>query len=172
MDEVVIRPCTVGDAADVERLRVAGWKAAYRGLVPGSYLDSMPVHADRRRRLIRERAGHVTESVAARGADIVGWIVAGPCRDSDRGEAWHGEIYACYVLPGWWGRGIGGRLLVHAATALEEAGRADISLWVLEGNAQARRFYESHRFRPEGKRQLLDLEGSVPEVRYQRRPPA
>ena len=168
MSEVVLRPGTVADAEAVERLRVSGWKAAYRGLVPDSFLDGMPADAGRRRQLMASRGGQVTETVAVSGADIVGWTVAGPCRDGDRTSPWQGEIYGCYVLPGWWGHGIGRRLLDHTASALHEGGRGDLSLWVLEGNVRARRFYESCQFLPDGQRQLLDLEGPVPEVRYLR----
>lgn len=170
MTEVVLRECTVDDAAAVERLRVAGWKQAYRGLVPDAFLDSMPVNVERRRQHIIDRAGRVIEYVAVSGRRVVGWIVGGPCRDSDRAQPWHGEIYACYVLPRSWHRGVGTRLLTRAISALEEAGRADISLWVLEGNTPARRFYESCQFRPDGKRELRDLGGPVPEVRYRRQP--
>jgi ribosomal protein S18 acetylase RimI-like enzyme len=168
VSEVVLRPCTVVDAEAVERLRVSGWKAAYRGLVPDSFLDGMPADVERRRQLMASRGGQVTETVAVSGADVVGWIVAGPCRDTDRTYRWQGEIYGCYVLPGWWGHGIGRRLLDHTASALQEGGRVDLSLWVLEGNVRARRFYESCQFLPDGKRQLLDLGGPVPEVRYLR----
>ena len=54
------------------------------------------------------RGGQVTETVAVSGADVVGWIVAGPCRDVDRTYPWQVEIYGCYVLPGWWGNGMAG----------------------------------------------------------------
>ncbi len=168
MSEVVLRPCTVADAEAVERLRVSGWKAAYCGLVPDSFLDGMPADAGRRRQLMASRGVQVTETVAVSAADVVGWIVAGPGRDADRTYPWQGEIYGCYVLPGWWGNGIGRRLLDHTASALEEGGRVDLSLWVLEGNVRARRFYESCQFFPEGKRQLLDLGEPVLEVRYLR----
>jgi ribosomal protein S18 acetylase RimI-like enzyme len=168
MTLVTIRPAAAQDAEAVERLRVAAWKLAYRGLVPGAFLDSMDVDAGRRRRLLAEQHGGVTQSVASEARVIVGWVAAGPCRDDDRKEPWQGEIYACYVLPGWWGNGIGRQLLARATHALEDAGRADISLWVLEGNDRARRFYESCGFHLDGKRQLLDLAGPVPEVRYHR----
>jgi ribosomal protein S18 acetylase RimI-like enzyme len=168
VSEVVLRPCAVVDAEAVERLRVSGWKAAYRGLVPDSFLDGMLADVERRRQLIASQGGQVMETVAVSGADVVGWIVAGSCRDADRTYPWQGEIYGCYVLPGWWGNGIGRRLLDHTANALQEGGRMDLSLWVLEGNVRARRFYESCQFLPEGKRQLLDLCGPVPEVRYLR----
>lgn len=69
VSEVVLRPCTVADAEAVERLRVPGWKAAYRGLVPDSFLDGMPANAGRRRQLMASRGGQVTETVAVSGAD-------------------------------------------------------------------------------------------------------
>jgi ribosomal protein S18 acetylase RimI-like enzyme len=168
MTPAAIRPAAAQDAEAVERLRVAAWKLAYRGLVPGAFLDSMHVDAERRRQGLAEQAGEVRQSVASEAGVIVGWVAAGPCRDNDRKEPWQGEIYACYVLPGWWRNGIGRQLLVHATHALEVAGRADISLWVLEGNDRARRFYESCGLHPDGKRQLLYLAGPVPEVRYHR----
>lgn len=55
---------------------------------------------ERRRQLIASQGGQVTETVAVSGADVVGWIVAGSCRDADRTYPWQGEIYGCYVLPG------------------------------------------------------------------------
>jgi ribosomal protein S18 acetylase RimI-like enzyme len=111
--------------------------------VPDSFLDGMLADVERRRQLMASQGGQVTETVAVSGADVVGWIVAGSCRDADRTYPWQGEIYGCYVLPGWWSHGIGRRLLDHTANALQEGGRMDLSLWVLEGNARARRFYES-----------------------------
>jgi hypothetical protein len=49
MAELTIRPAVAGDAEAVERLRVAGWKTAYRGIIPDAFLDSMPVDVERRR---------------------------------------------------------------------------------------------------------------------------
>ena len=57
--------------------------------------------------------------------------------------------------------------MAHAVRALTEAGQPDVTLWVLEANEQARRFYVAAGFRPDGARQLLDLGGPVTEVRYQ-----
>jgi RimJ/RimL family protein N-acetyltransferase len=55
---------------------------------------------------------------------------------------------------------------------LAEAGLDDITLWVLEGNQRARGFYEACGFKPDGTRQLLDIGGLVPKVRYQLAGPA
>lgn len=165
-----IRAAELADAEEVERLRVAGWQAAYRGILPDDYLNRMRVDGERRRRhMIKQAtAAHrsvLVESVAVQADAIVGWVAGGRCRDADRPGPGHGEVYAIYVLPEWWGRG--GLLMAHAVRALTEAGQPDITLWVLEANEQARRFYAAAGFRPDGARQLLDLGGPVTEVRYQ-----
>ena len=73
VSELVLRPCTVVDAEAVERLRASGWKAAYRGLVPDSFLDGMLADVERRRQLMASQGGQVTETVAVSGADVGGW---------------------------------------------------------------------------------------------------
>ena len=122
-----IRAAEPADAEEVERLRVAGWQAAYRGILPDDYLNRMRVDGERRRRhMIKQAtAAHrsvLVESVAVQAEAIVGWVAGGRCRDADRPGPGHGEVYAIYVLPEWWGRGAGRLLMAHAVRALAEAG--------------------------------------------------
>jgi len=70
------------------------------------------------------------------------------------------ELAALYVLPATWGRGIGAKLL-------EAAGPVS-TLWVLEGNTNARRFYEQHGWRPDGARRTNPHAPEVAELRYRR----
>jgi ribosomal protein S18 acetylase RimI-like enzyme len=162
-----IRAAGLEDAEDIEHLRVAGWQAAYRGILPDAYLDGMRVDVGRRRTQMTGRPATVVESVAVQAGAIVGWVVGGHTRDAFRARPGQGEIYGCYVQPEWWGRGVGRLLMTHAVTALAEAGLDDVTLWVLEDNQRARRFYEACGFQPDGTRQLLDIGGPVPELRYQ-----
>jgi ribosomal protein S18 acetylase RimI-like enzyme len=164
--DVVIRPCTPEDAHAVESLRIAGWRAAYRGIIPDAYLDGLSIDGERRRRLMIERGGEYHESVATHDGEIAGWAAAGPPRDEDRTAPGHGEIYACYVRPDWWGRGVGRLLMDYALRQLADDGRTSITLWVLEDNYRARRFYESCGMKPDGERKLLDFGQPVPEIRY------
>ena len=166
-----IRPAVPGDAEQVERLRVAGWQAAYRGLLPDGYLDGMQVDAGRRRARMSGPAAPLVQHVAQLDSMIVGWVAGGRCRDADRTASRHGEIYACYVQPGSWDHGTGRLLLDRAVSDLAGAGLDDITLWVLEGNHRARRFYEGRGFRPDGASKWLDIGGPVPEVRYRAAPP-
>ncbi|MGW1055541.1 N-acetyltransferase family protein [Streptomyces sp. NPDC001118] len=158
------------DVAAVSAIRVNGWKAAYAGILPQSYLDRMTVEADarqRRQHFTRPKIGP-TDLVAvdSRGA-VVGWACLGPCRGT--GTTTASELYALYVEPSLTGTGIG-RALIEAVHAHALAGGFDLMLlWVLTGNTVARRFYERAGYAADGAVQADDYDGvSVPEMRYRR----
>src|SRR5882757_884193 len=70
----------------------------------------------------------------------VGWLRAGPSRDPGASKA-TAELWAMYVDPQWWRRGIGRALWAHAEAHLRSAGFSDVSLWVHAGNDGAIAFY-------------------------------
>jgi len=168
MAGMAVRASVPEDAEAVERLRIAGWQTAYRGIIPDGYLDGLLVNVARRRRCLAELPADISDSVAVADGAVVGWIACGPCRGPDRIGLRYGEIFACYVHPGWWRKGVGRLLMDHAIEALVQAGRDDISLWVLEANDRARRFYATVGFGPDGARMLRDFGVPVAEVRYRR----
>ena len=53
------------------------------------------------------------------------------------------ELYALYVHPARWSTGTGRALMDQVLAKVRAAGYASITLWVLEANARARRFYAS-----------------------------
>ena len=83
--------------------------------------------------------------VATDGAAVVGFVSFGPCRDeaapTDRGEVW-----AIYVAPSAWSTGVGQALWRVASERLRALGFHSISLWVIEGNERAIRFYTAAGF--------------------------
>ena len=198
MTGMTIRPSSPADAEAVESLRIAGWKTAYQGIMPDDYLDGLPVDVGRRRRHLEDLPAGITDEVAVAdgiaadgtaaagtaadgtaadgtgvggsgaGGAVVGWVAYGPCRDPDRAGPRYGEIFACYVHPDWWRKGTGRLLMGRAIDGLIRSGRDDISLWVLEANDRARRFYEAFGFAPDGTRKLVSFGVPVPEVRYRR----
>lgn len=165
---VAVRSAVVADAEAVERVRAASWRSGYRGIVPDAFLASFTGDVDARRRYLADPPQGGAELVATDRDEVIGWIAAGATRDEEHDAAVMGEIYACYVAPAHWGRGVGGLLLSSALRSLERGGRTRVILWVLKDNPRARAFYASAGFRPDGAEQLLDLGGPVLEVRLRR----
>lgn len=159
-----VRNATEADADTIERIRVRAWRVAYRHVFPPAELDAMPIDASRwRDRLVDPPSGWAT-LVAVRDGVVVGFTALGPSRDG----APVGELYAIYVDPDAWSTGAGRALLQATEDVLADA-FDEATLWVLEENPRARRFYESFGWSPDGSRQLFERYGvRAPEVRYRK----
>ena len=156
-----VRPAAVADAEALARVHVAAWQHGYRGLLPAALLDALSVE-QRTERWRAQLSGEPAARTWVTGEPVAGFASAGPSRDEDA-AAGTGELYALYVHPDAWGRGIGGRLM---ATALEALGDG-ATLWVLEGNERARRFYARHGWQRDGAhRQEVRGTAVLDEVRY------
>ncbi|WP_406120211.1 GNAT family N-acetyltransferase [Streptomyces sp. NBC_00989] len=163
-----IRPMTLADCDRVSEIRVLGWQFAYRGLMPQPYLDTLSAKADAERRRARFAQGDdsVVNLVATRGGELVGWAAIGPYRDGElrSGEA---ELYAVYLDPQYVNTGVGRALVQESLRQCAARGHDRVYLWVVRGNARARRFYERAGFRTDGTEEPYEVEGvAVPEVRY------
>lgn len=145
-----VRPATIDDAAAVADVHVRSWQAAYRGLLPDAVLDGLSV--ERRTAAWRQGLAEARAEVWAAvdgGRRIGGWIAFGASRDEDA-PASAGEVEALYLLPAHWSTGMGRALWLKARERLAARGFATATLWVLEGNARAIRFYEAAGFAPDG----------------------
>jgi RimJ/RimL family protein N-acetyltransferase len=168
----IVRPATGADALAIATVHVRSWQAAYRGLLPQSYLDEL----DPRNRLEGWESFLDATAWPARGAlvlaeedgpTIAGFAGISPTRDDDADPRTVGELQTLYLDPGVWRRGGGTTLLRAAQDQLSRAGFGQASAWVLETNARARAFYERHHWRHDGSRKLHDWGAFVvTDVRY------
>ena len=92
---------------------------------------------------------------------------AGTAGDPGTAAPRPGYIAALYVHPDVSGLGIGRRLLDHAVTALTDAGRTAVMLWVFRQNARARGLYARSGFVPDGT-EVSDPQWRVPQIRLRR----
>src|SRR5437773_3737253 len=138
--EAGVRPARAPDAREIARVWVESWQTAYAHVFPAEFLAGLSVdeRAALAERLLAERSE--TLFVAEVEGRVVGFASGGPSRDDDP-EAAPGEVYAVYVEPGAWGRGAGRVLLERLEEALRGSGFDEATLWVLEANPRARRFY-------------------------------
>jgi ribosomal protein S18 acetylase RimI-like enzyme len=161
-----IRWATAADARGIAEVHVASWRHAYRGLLPDGSLDRLSVEQREAswREAFRDRGAGVF--VAEEDGRVIGFASFGPSRDGDAGPE-VGEIPAIYVDPSAVGAGVGRALLDAAIEALREAGYRRATLWVLEANAHARRFYERAGWRWDGTVSRHDFDcANEPVVRY------
>jgi GNAT superfamily N-acetyltransferase len=167
-----VRPATPADATGLAAVHVASWQEAYSGLIPQDFLDGLSVRdrADTWHQILsRPPSPGVATLVAELDGHIIGFASVGPCRDDDA-EAGTQELWGIYLHPDCWGAGHGHVLHAHALAALRanaSSSTAEATLWVLDGNQRARRFYERHGWSPDGA-EKTDWRGDVrlDEVRY------
>ena len=166
-DSIEIRRALCDDAEAIARVHIDSWRAAYRGLMPDSVLDGLSVE----RRSSEWRAWlalpEISTFLVTKSGSLVGFCTLIPSRDEDAGPN-VAEIPAIYVHPSFWRQGIGQFL---CAKTIEEARKrefAAVTLWVLDSNRKAIKFYESIGFCVDGKTKTdTELTGTpLHEVRF------
>ena len=156
----------------VARVHVRSWQAAYRTLMPADYLDQLRPE-DRAQKYdfasLDPLKPHTI--VAFEEGLIYGFATTAPAREPELTSVGDGagELFALYVDPEQWGRGIGMALVSAARARLFGIGFRNAILWVMAGNVRAERFYQIDGWVPDGRRRTDSVWGiAVNEVRYQR----
>lgn len=167
---ITIRQASVDDAGQLAALHIRGWQWAYRGQLPDAYLDGLSEELERRRTWYVSRLSALPANdrwwLAVAEGEIVGFASTLPSRDTEALPS-TAEVAAMYLDEAWAGRGIGHDLFTYAVADLRARGYLRATLWVLESNARARRFYEREGWRPDGTRKTDGRFGiDVVEARY------
>jgi GNAT superfamily N-acetyltransferase len=153
---VQLRRAGVGDEWAVAEVHMRSWQVGYRGLIADDFLDALRPE-DRVERYRFDGDDPLT--VVAVTDRIRGFATISPAT---------GLLMAFYVDPESWGAGLGRALIIEAERRL--ALRHTVAtLWVLAGNARARRFYEAGGWRPDGSERRDRVFGAtVDEVGYRK----
>lgn len=165
-DTVTIRRATADDADAIATVHIASWRGAYAGIVPDAYLASLDVErrAEVWRTSLAEGAAHTW--IAASQGRTLGFATLGPARDEDA-EQGDLELYAIYLDPEAWGRGVARDLMRTVLTEVKPG--VPVSLWVIADNDRARHFYRRHGFQTDGVERREDIGGAdITEVRFRR----
>jgi len=156
---------TIEHADDIGYVHVMSWRAAYKNIVPDDYLLSLsPV-----KRAERFRASLTTRPevfyVAYFYNNAAGMLVYGKSLDDDADEN-TGEIGAIYLLPEYWNKGFGKQMMDHALADLKKQGFNKVTLWVLEDNISAIKFYDKCGFIFDDIKKEINIGKPLIEVRY------
>lgn len=151
-------------------VHIKTWRDAYRDQLPAAVLAGLSIE-NRERMWTNEL--HVLPPdrrpwVAEAAQEIIGFVSSGVSRDDDARPG-EGEVYAIYVLPDCWARGIGRNLLAHAERDLVTSGYSEAILWCFAANQRAREFYERVGWTLDGGSLTREMGGhELEEVRYRR----
>lgn len=164
----LVRPAELADSEAISRVHTLSWQGAYRGLLPDEWLDALRWE-DRKVRwdaiLSSNNGKNVFVAVNSKN-EIVGFASSGPSRDEDPDQERVHELYAIYLSPDYWGKGIGTALLSAVLEKIPETAER-LELWVLEDNVRGRHFYESRSFTLDGATKAAEIDGyQLEEVRY------
>jgi GNAT superfamily N-acetyltransferase len=88
----------------------------------------------------------ITSGMPARADDGAGVVIDGLC-----------HLSLVFVLPAWWGRGVGGQLVDAALVEAPSRAYRRIQLWTHESNERAQRLYAGRGFTREGRTKDDDL---------------
>jgi GNAT superfamily N-acetyltransferase len=154
---VIVRAGRSADADALAGVQERSWRRAYAHVFPAEELeqDGFVDRSTWTRRLEQPPRGWAT-FVAERDDAAVGYVVVGPSRD----RRTEGEVYALYADPAAWSTGVGRALLVRAEEHLARR-HTRATLWVLEDNPRARRFYERCGWHPDGARKVETLRWDI-----------
>jgi GNAT superfamily N-acetyltransferase len=170
MAEAAVRTAQPGDIAEIARIQVETWRAAYADLLPEEVLAALDTEeiANIWRQTITD--GDATVYVATEGKWIVGFCAAGPApaaevADAEGNEpadaATTGLIGTLLVEPRWGRRGHGGRLLATAAAGLKDKGGTRGVVWIPENDDVSQAFYVRAGWDPDGMVRTLDAGGRL-----------
>jgi len=160
-----IRRALAADAEAVGRIHVESWSVAYRGIMP----DDVIARTD-----LAYRTQFWAERIADRDWPVflieehgaaVAFCQMIATKDPDDDATRVGHITSLHVLPQLRGQGCGRMLMDHVLEEFVHRGFAEVTLWVLRDNTNARAFYEKCGFHLDGGTRTYPRT-NVPEVRY------
>jgi GNAT superfamily N-acetyltransferase len=172
-----VRRAALADAEAIARVHVASWRAAYPGMIPQDVLDGLSVEQRTQRwaELLADISnGRSQRDVLFVNADDVvrGFSYAAPSDDDDASDAGNTALlHAIYLDQSAWGTGLGAALLEATINDLRSRSFTHATLWVIEANERARRFYEAHGWYADGSSKTcfgMDVSVDVPTLRYAR----
>lgn len=155
MSEIIIRPCTTGDAHRLSVVAAATFIETYAGIVDGDDLVAHchTTHApEAYATLLADPGKQLFLATLDPGEAPVGFMLMGePDLPVETGPD-DMELTRIYALHRFHGRGLGPRLMRTAIDTAGAAGRRRLLLAVYSRNDRANAFYARHGFRQVGTR--------------------
>lgn len=134
---IIVRDMVLEDCAAVASIHVRGWQAAYRGIMPDAFLDSLTIEQRTERWRNNFARNNSMNLVAERAGQVLSFGGGGVNRTLEKIPHLQHELWALYADPNHWGEGAGAAILNEFARRVQ----APYLVWVATENHPARKFY-------------------------------
>lgn len=168
MENLIIRDAEVKDAKEIASIHVKTWQHTYKGHMPDSYLESLTIdnRSEKWQKDLESPRPKVDIFVVTIDNKIAGFCGIGQSKDTDANKN-TGEIFTMYVDHNLLRKGVGSALIEEAIKRLKTKGFNSATLWVLDSNINARKFYENKGWFIDGKTKIDKIGNfEIKEVRY------
>jgi ribosomal protein S18 acetylase RimI-like enzyme len=167
--KMLVRLACHEDLPVLAQIHISAWQTAYKGMISPEVLDAIDIkHALTRLKPAMERPNTQVFVLEDHG-EVRGFCRIGPSREQDVPPD-TGEVFAINVAPSHWRKGYGKILLREVVSTMRMDGYQAITLWVLNDNHRALRFYEQLGFSADGATRVeaADSDWPLHEQRLQR----
>ena len=152
-------------AAAMGLVHSCSWKKAYEGIIPQEIISAFTPES--REAIFLEAITLRPEEYYLFKVDGQPAGIASLSKSHESNAPAHiGEIYSIYFHPDFWGTPATQLGLEFCIDRLKQLGFTLITVWVLNDNARAKRFYEKNGFVLDGHTQELEIGVKLLEVRY------
>jgi ribosomal protein S18 acetylase RimI-like enzyme len=163
---VNIRYANKDDAQAFGLIYSQSYQAAFRGIIPDKILNDVFSPEKRSEGLLRELStGSHISAILFKDDIAAGILTYGSSKDIDLNNSYI-EILRIYIQPSYWGQNLGAELMAWGLDKLQQQGCAKVTLWVIEENMRARKFYEKLGFVQDGVTRTINVGKDIKDLRY------
>ena len=146
---VFIRRAKISDCKTIGFIHVESCKAAYKGIIPDSVLNSVSAKrmADYYYRVLVKKAQDVV--LIFKDDKPAGYMSLIEYRNKNNNYSAM-QVYRIYLLPSYRHQGLGTELINWGIKEAKDKGHSKLFLWVIKENLSARKFYEKLGLRYDG----------------------
>ena len=163
---IIIRYANEDDARSLGIVYSQSYQVAFKGIIPDKILNDVFSPEKRTEGLQREISeGIPANAILFNDDKPAGILTYGRSKDVDLDDTFL-EILRIYILPTYWGQNIGTELINWGINEIQNKGCKKITLWVLEENSRARKFYEKMGFIHDGITRVIDVGKELIDLRY------
>lgn len=166
LTNIDIRYAKKEDADSFSLIYSKSYQTAFQGIIPQNILENVFSIEKRREGFLKEISEGSPNNVIMFDKDkLVGILTYGKPKGDNLDDSFV-EIWRIFIIPDYWGKGMGKKLMDWALVELFQKNYKNISLWVIEDNLRARSFYESLGYYHDGTTRIINVGKELKDLRY------